>query len=63
VQVKVSRNNQKRKRNAQRSRSCSSIRTASEMKLPIEMSRTVGPYYANTASVLHVAGMDLNFFF
>jgi hypothetical protein len=62
LQVKLSRNNQKRKRNAQRSRAYSSIGTTSEMKLPGEINRHVGPYYANTAPGLHVAEMDWIFF-
>jgi len=61
-QVKIQQNNQKRKRNAQRSRAFSSIRTGSEMKLPGEMGRPVGPHYANTSPGSHVAEMDLNFF-
>jgi len=61
VQVKISRNNQNRKRNAQRSRAYSSIRIASEMKLPGEINRSVGMYYANTAPGFYVTEMDLIF--
>jgi hypothetical protein len=51
MQVKAPRNNQKRKGNGQRSRAYSSIRIASELKLPGELSRPVGAYYTNTAPV------------
>lgn len=63
LQVKVSRNNQKRKRKSHRSRAYSSIRTASEMKLPGEMSRPVGPYYANTAPSCACSWNGFDFFF